>query len=82
MIFRFRLKYIEDGKPCEWIAEEELDIIGDYNEVPFGDTYVVEGWYPREKKENDLIINEKIEELKQMLVNDGFTDISIESMDY
>ena len=83
MLFTFEVNYTDEGKQCKDIIEREIeDVIGEYNQVPFGDTYVNENWYAHDCKHNDAIFEQVKLEIKQEYEADEFTNVSVVSCDY
>lgn len=78
MNFTFTVAYKEEGKDCKDIIERELeDVQGEYNQVPWGDTYVDENWYPYENAHNYAIFEQAIEDITKEYIEDDFTDVVV-----
>jgi hypothetical protein len=83
MQFIFEVTYTDEGKELKDIIQRELeDVIGEDNQVPFGDTYVNEGWYAQDCEHNNAIFEQAMQEIKKDYESDEFTNISVISCNY
>lgn len=83
MIFYFNVHFSDEGKEKTDIVEREIEgIDGEQNLVPFGDTWVSEGWYANDCEEYDEIFKRICEEIKEDYEKDGYASVKVVSLNY
>ena len=83
MQFTFEVTYTDEQGQQKYIIQREIeDVIGEDNQVPYGDTCVNEGWFAHDCKHNDAIFEQVKLEIKQEYEADEFTDVSVVSCSY
>lgn len=83
MIFYFNVYFSDEEIEKKDIVEREIEgIVGEENLVPFGDTWVSEGWYAHECEEYDEIFDRICEEIKEDYEKDGYTSVKVVSLNY
>ena len=83
MQFTFEVTYTdEQGQQKDIIEREIEDVIGEWNQVPYGDTYVDESWFAHDCKHNDAIFEQVKQEIKAEYEADEFRNVSVVSCSY